>query len=268
MGGYVGYDAAIQGSAGLMSLNGDAGGDPLRLGLPVVDLATGFNACIGILAALMERSRSGKGQFIEAALYDCALPLLHPYATNFFLSGSAPRRTGNAHPNLYPYDQFKTKTKPIFLGVGNNRQFARFCAAIGKPELAQDGRFANNSDRVVNRAALRGAIEDVLAALDGEALCAQLLDRGVPCGVVQDIPAVLTHPHTRHRRMVVEQDQYKGVANPLKMSRTPPALRRTPPRFGEANRTVLAEAGYSAAEIDALIASGIVVETMRKAPED
>lgn len=268
LGGYVGYDAAIQGSAGLMSLNGEAQGEALRLGLPVVDLATGFNACIGILAALQERARSGQGQFIEAALYDCALPLLHPYATNFFLTGKAPRRTGNAHPNLYPYDQFRTKTKPIFLGVGNNRQFARFCTAIGRPELAQDRRFLDNADRVVNRAALRAEFEGVLAALDGEELCMQLLDRGVPCGVVEEIPDVLTHPHTRHRGMVIEEGGYKGVANPLKMSRTPPRLRHAPPRFGEANRAVLEEAGYSTAEIDALIVEGVVCTEMRKPPED
>ncbi|HXP32243.1 MAG TPA: CoA transferase [Stellaceae bacterium] len=268
LGGYAGYDAAVQGSSGIMSLNGEAEGEPLRVGLPVVDLATGFNAAIAILAALQERARSGQGQFIEVALYDSALALLHPYATNWFLTGKAPKRTGNAHPNLYPYDQFHTRGKPIFLAVGNNRQFARFCAEIGRSELAQDPRFLENAGRVTNRAALRAALEGTLAAVDGEALCTRLLDRGVPCGVVQDLPDVLTHPHTIHRGMICESGDYRGIASPVKMARTPAKLRRTPPRFGSANREVLTEAGYGKAEIDALIAAGIVGETMRKAPED
>lgn len=268
LGGYAGYDAAVQGSAGLMSLNGEADGPPLRVGVPVVDLATGFNAAIGILVALQERARSGKGQAIEVALYDSALGLLHPYATNWFLSGRPPKRTGNAHPNLAPYDQFRTRTKPIFLAIGNNRQFARFCAEIGQGALAQDARFHNNADRVVNRAALRAAIEGVLAEIDGEALTMRLLDRGVPCGVVEDLPSVLTHPHTLHRAMICAEGTYRGIANPVKLARTPATLRRTPPAFGSSNRDVLAEAGYSEAEIDALIAAGIVGETLRPPPQD
>jgi crotonobetainyl-CoA:carnitine CoA-transferase CaiB-like acyl-CoA transferase len=267
LGGYPGYDAAVQGMAGLMSLNGDPGGEPLRVGVPVVDLATGLNAALAIMMALHERQRSGRGQFVEATLYDCAVALLHPYAANWFLSGKPPQRTGNQHPNVAPYDQFRTRTKPIFLAIGNNRQFQRFCAEIGKPALSEDARFRDNKDRVVNRAALRREIEGAMALLDGEALTTRLLDRGVPCGVVQEVADVLTHPHTLHRRMVYEEGAYKGVGAPVKLSRTPPGLRRLPPAFGEANREVLAEAGYSAAEIDRLIAEGVVAATMTPAPE-
>jgi crotonobetainyl-CoA:carnitine CoA-transferase CaiB-like acyl-CoA transferase len=268
LGGYAGYDAAVQASSGIMSLNGEKDGAPLRVGIPVVDLATGYNAAVGILMALLERRRSGRGQFIEATLQDSGLMLIHPYATNWFLSGKAPRRTGNAHPNLSPYDQFPTRTKPLFLGVGNDRQFQRFCAAIGRPELARDPRFATNADRVGHAAALRAAIADALAEADGEELCLRLLERGVPCGVVQAVPDVLTHPHTKHRGMICELDDYRGVFNAIRMSRTPARLRRKPPAFGAANREVLAEAGYSAAEIDALVAAGVVLDTMRKAPAD
>jgi crotonobetainyl-CoA:carnitine CoA-transferase CaiB-like acyl-CoA transferase len=267
LGGYPGYDAAIQAMAGLMSLNGESSGEPLRVGIPLVDLATGLNAALAIMMALHERQHSGLGQFVEATLYDCAVALLHPYAANWFLSGKPPQRTGNQHPNVSPYDQFQTKTKPIFLAIGNNRQFQRFCAEIGKPALAEDARFRDNKDRVVNRAALRREIEGAMAALDGEALTTRLLDRGVPCGVVQGLPDVLTHPHTGHRKMIYEEGDYKGVGAPVKLSRTPPALRRTPPVFGAANREVLAEAGYSAAEIDRLIAAGIVATRMAAAPE-
>ncbi|MGO8921005.1 MAG: CaiB/BaiF CoA transferase family protein [Stellaceae bacterium] len=268
LGGYPGYDAAIQGMAGLMSLNGEAEGEPLRVGVPVVDLATGLNAALAIMMALQERQRSGKGQLVEATLYDCAVALLHPYAANWFLSGKPPLRTGNAHPNVAPYDQFRTRTKRIFLAIGNNRQYARFCAEIGRPELAEDARFRDNKDRVTNRAALRAEIEGAMAAIDGEALTMRLLDRGVPCGLVQELPDVLTHPHTRHRDMIYEQGDYRGVGAPLKLSRTPPGLRLKPPRFGEANREVLLEAGYGEAEIDRLIKSGIVAATMQKAAQD
>ena len=268
LGGYPGYDAAVQGMAGLMSLNGEAEGEPLRVGVPVVDLATGLNAALAIMMALQERERSGKGQFVEATLYDCAVALLHPYAANWFLSQQPPKRTGNQHPNVSPYDQFRTRTKRIFLAVGNNRQFARFCAEIGRSELAEDPRFRDNKDRLANRAALRREIEGAMAAIDGEALTMRLLDRGVPCGVVQELADVLTHPHTRHRDMIYERGAYRGVGAPLKLKRTPAALRRIPPRFGEANREVLKEAGYAEAEIDRLIASGIVAETMRKPAQD
>jgi crotonobetainyl-CoA:carnitine CoA-transferase CaiB-like acyl-CoA transferase len=268
LGGYAGYDAAVQGMAGLMSLNGEAEGEPLRVGVPVVDLATGLNAALAIMMALQERQRSGKGQLVEATLYDCAVALLHPYAANWFLSQKAPQRTGNAHPNVSPYDQFHTKTKRIFLAIGNNRQYARFCGEIGRPELAQDPRFRDNKDRVTNRAALRRELEGAMAALDGEALTMRLLDRGVPCGVVQELPDVLTHAHTKHRKMIYEQGAYRGVGAPVKLSRTPAALRRTPPRFGEANREVLREAGFGESEIERLIASGIVADTTQKPAED
>ncbi len=265
LGGYPGYDAAVQGMSGLMSLNGEADGEPLRVGVPVVDMATGLNAVIAILMAVHERARSGRGQFVEATLYDSAVALLHPYAANWFLSRKAPQRTGNAHPNVSPYDQFRTKTKRIFLAVGNNRQFARFCAEIGRPELAEDARFRDNRDRVVNRPALRQEIEGALAAIDGEALTMRLLDRGVPCGVVQDLPDVLTHPHTRHRGMVIEDGEYRGLGAPVKLSRTPASLRRLPPRFGEANRAVLREAGFGESEIAALIEAGVVLEKPQNA---
>jgi len=268
LGGYPGYDAAIQAMSGLMSLNGEDGGEALRVGVPVVDMATGLNATIAILLALTERARSGQGQFVEATLYDSAVALLHPYAANWFLSQKPPQRTGNAHPNVAPYDQFHTKTKPIFLAVGNNRQFARLCAEIGRPELAEDRRFRDNKDRTTNRPALREELEQALAAQDGEALTIRLLDRGVPCGVVQDLPGALTHAHTRHRDMVYERGRYQGLGNAIKMSRTPPALRRTPPDFAEANRELLAQAGYSDAEIERLITSGIVVMTLQKAAQD
>jgi crotonobetainyl-CoA:carnitine CoA-transferase CaiB-like acyl-CoA transferase len=267
LGGYPGYDAVIQGMAGLMSVNGEADGEPVRVGVPVVDLATGMNATIAILLALAERSRSGKGQFVEATLYDSAVALLHPHIANYFLTGKPPKRTGNAHSNVSPYDQFKTGTKRIFLGIGNDRQFARLCAEIDRPDLPEDKRFRNNGDRVTNRAALRVELEKALASVDGEAMTTKLLEQGVPAGPVQDVPEVVNHPHTRHRLMTVEKDGYRGTGNPVKMSRTPASVRSIPPQFGESTRAVLAEAGYAPREIEALIAAGIALAPKREAAE-
>src|SRR5712692_2727817 len=267
LGGYPGYDAVVQGMAGLMSVNGEPDGAPVRVGVPVVDLATGMNAAIAILMAVIERARSGKGQFVEATLYDSAIALLHPHFANFFLSGKPPVRTGNAHSNVSPYDQFKTGTKRIFLGIGNDRQFARLCTEIGRSDLPADLRFKTNGDRVNNRAALRVELETALATVDGEALTTKLLEEGGPAGPVLEVPDVVNHPHTRHRGMVVEKDGYRGTGNPIKLSRTPASVRSVPPQFGEATRAVLAEAGYSRAEIEALIAAGIAIAQTRKAAE-
>ncbi len=263
LGGYPGYDAVVQAMAGLMSINGEPDGAPLRVGTPVVDLTSGLNATIAILLALQERQRSGRGQFVEATLYDSAITLLYPYSANWLLSHQPPKRTGNAHPNVSPYDQFRTKTRRIFLGVGNDRQFARLCDEIARPDLPQNPLFRRNADRVTNRVALRRELEAALAEIDGEALALRLLDKGVPCGPVLDVPDVINHPHTRHRGMVTELGEYSGIGNPVKLTRTPASVRRPPPEFGSANREILAEAGYSQSEIDALIASGVVSEERR-----
>ncbi|HVJ55891.1 MAG TPA: CoA transferase [Aliidongia sp.] len=257
LGGRVGYDAVIQGMAGLMSVNGERGGEPLRIGIPLVDLSTGLNAVIGILLALTERNRSGRGQFVEATLFDSAVALLHPHLANFFLSGKNPTRTGNAHPNVSPYDCFPTRTVDIFLGVGNDGQFRKFCDKVGVPSLAEDARFASNKLRGLNRDALRAEIEPILAAFDGAEIADKLLSAGVPCGPVLELSDVTVHPHTLHREMVVEKGDYRGFGTPVKLSRTPGSVRTVPQGFGEATRRVLAAAGYSDADIDALIADQI-----------
>ncbi|MWL90730.1 CaiB/BaiF CoA-transferase family protein [Cupriavidus sp. SW-Y-13] len=229
LGGLPGYDAAIQAMAGIMSINGEPDGEPLRVGLPVVDMVTGLNAALGVLLALQERERSGRGQFVEAALYDSGLSLLHPHAANWFMSGKAPGRTGNAHPNIYPYDTVATATDPVFLAVGNDRQFRLLCAHIGVPELADDERFATAGARSVNRAMLKGTLESQMATWDGKALADELAAAGVPCAPVLSVPDALNHPHTAHREMVVEMEGgYKGLGAPIKLSRTPATYRYAP----------------------------------------
>lgn len=260
-GGFPGYDAVIQAWAGLISINGAPDSGQLRLGIPLVDLGTGMNAVIGILMAVNERHRSGKGQLVEASLYDTGIQLQHPHAANYLMSGKAPKLTGNSHPNIAPYDLYPTKTTPVFLGVGNNGQFAKLCATLGEPELASDPRFADNSLRVANRDALNDALTRLFADKDGVAVATELMAAGVPAGAAMSVPEAMSHPHTRHREMVIEMDGYSGTGVAVKLSRTPGAPQLPPPLFGGAGRDILKELGYSDSEIDGLIANGVLFET-------
>lgn len=258
LGGLPGYDAVIQAMAGLMSVNGESDGGPLRVGLPIVDMVTGLNALAGILLALNERQRSGLGQSLDISLYDCGVSLLHPHLANFFAAGKPPQRTGNAHPNIAPYDSYRTSTAAIFLAVGNDRQFARLCEHLGATALLEDPRFADNGCRSVNRQALKQALESHLAEHDGPALAQQLIGLGVPCGSIATVDQVVEHPHTRHRGLLVEIDDYRGVGSPVKLSRTPASYRSPPPALGEHTRQVLEGLGLDAQMIAGLYASGIV----------
>lgn len=258
LGGLPGYDAVIQAMAGLMSVNGESDGGPLRVGLPIVDMVTGLNALAGILLALNERQRSGLGQSLDISLYDCGVSLLHPHLANFFAAGKPPQRTGNAHPNIAPYDSYRTSTVAIFLAVGNDRQFARLCEHLGATALLEDPRFADNGCRSVNRQALKQALESHLAEHDGPALAQQLIGLGVPCGSIATVDQVVEHPHTRHRGLLVEIDDYRGVGSPVKLSRTPASYRSPPPALGEHTRQVLEGLGLDAQMIAGLYASGIV----------
>ena len=266
LGGFPGYDAVIQAMSGMMSVNGSPESGPVRVGTPMVDMGTGLNAVIAILMALLERERSGRGQFLDLTLYDCAVALLHPQAPNWLMSGREPAITGNAHPNIYPYDAFRTRDKQAFLAIGNNGQWARFCNAIGAGELAEDARFADNAARSRNRAELKPLLEAKLAEFECDALCDRLLRQGVPAGPVNAIPEVFTHAHTLHRgmRASVEGDEWEAPGIAAKLSRTPGSVRTAPPFFGNATREVLAEAGYAAAEIDQLIGSGVALAERRR----
>lgn len=234
LGAWPGYDAAVQAMSGIMSVNGEQGGDALRVGLPVVDMVTGMNAVIGVLLALQERQRSGLGQLVDASLYDSAISLLHPHAPNWFMDGKTPQRTGNAHPNIYPYDTLQTGTIAVFFAVGNDRQFHLLCTHIGCSKLAEDPRFATAGQRSVHRATLKPLLEQYLAAFEGEQLAIDLMALGVPASPVLSVPAALQHPHTAHRKMVVEMPGgYRGLGAPVKLSRTPASYRLPPLTPGE-----------------------------------
>ena len=268
LGGLPGYDAVIQAMCGMFSINGtpaDDGGDGgrTRIGIPLVDIGTGLFSAIGILMAIVERQRSGRGQFIDMTLHDAGIALMHPHIPNYLLSGKTPGLTGNAHPNISPYDKYPTATVDVFLAIGNDRTFGRLCAELGERHLADDPRFSSNGDRVTNRAALTEALLPLLADQDGEALCTRLLAKGVPAGPVRDVAEVWASDHARHRGMSAEFEGYRGWGLPIKFSRTPGRIERRPPRFGEHGREILREAGLSQDDIDELIGSGIVLETRR-----
>jgi formyl-CoA transferase len=260
LGGLPGYDAVVQAMSGLMSVNGEVGTTGVRLATPMVDLATGMYSTIAILMALQERTRSGRGQFLDMTLYDCATALLHPQAANYLLSGKRPVPLGNAHPNVAPYDKWTTRNGDIFIAIGNERQFVLLTQILGHPELADDPRFATNGDRLVHREALRLALNEAFAQADGHALAERLLRAGVPAGVVMPIDQALASEHSRARGMVVQTGDVAAVGTPIKFSRTPAQMRCAPPVFGQDSDAVLRDNGFSAAEIAALKASGVLVQ--------
>src|SRR6195256_3139167 len=174
LGNLPGYDAVLQAMCGLMSVNGDDASGPTRVGVPIIDLATGLSAACGILLSLSERERSGRGQLVDCSLYDTAMSLLHPHAANWFASGVTPKLTGSMHPSISPYEKFATRGGEIFLGVVNDGQFAKLCRCIGREDLLEDPRFARNGPRLENRVQLRKELEKALAADDGGAVCARL----------------------------------------------------------------------------------------------
>ena len=264
LGGFPGYDAMVQASAGLVSVNGSPDSDPVRVGVPVVDLSTGMNACMGILMSLYERNRSGKGQFVDATLYDSAVALHQPHAPNYFMGGLKPKRYGNSHGNLVPYANVPTKGRNIVIGAGNDGQFRKLTQMLGKPELADDPRFKTNKDRVAHRLELEAELAALTKDRDGETFSNELMLAGVPSGAVMEVPDVMEHPHTRHRGMVWEKDGWRNVGNPVKLSRTPAEVRSKPRRYGVDTRAVLGEYGYSPTEIDALIASGTALTEIKK----
>ena len=261
LGGAPGYDAIVQAMTGMMSINGHASGGDVRVGAPVVDMGTGLYATIGILMAIQERHKSGLGQFIDMSLYDSALALMHPHTGNYFLSKKPGTATGNAHPNIAPYDKFKTATNEIFMGIGNDAGFVRLCKALNLDELITDKRFLSNGDRVENRIALTKYLEDALSNVDGVEFSEKLLAAGIPAGPVRNIEEAINHPQTKERQMTISKDEYKGVSSPIKFSRSRSVgIKHKPPIIGQHTKGILKEAGYNEDAINKLLSEEIVFQ--------
>ena len=250
----AGYDYAVQGMGGLMSITGerdDIGGGPQKVGVAVADLFTGMYAAVAILAALRHAEKTGEGQAIDMALLDTQVAMLANLGANYLVSGKVPGRSGNAHQNIVPYQVFETAPAPdgskdhIILAVGNDSQFAKFCEVAGRPELAQDGRFAKNQDRVRNRAVLVPQLEQVMQQRGKAQWLAALEAAKVPCGAINNLAEVFDDPQVRQRGMVDSwshplEPALRLVASPMKLSATPVRTDLPPPLLGQHTDEVLA----------------------------
>lgn len=258
LGGLPGYDAIVQAMCGLMSINGEPASGPTRIGVPIVDHLTAYTALTGILMALIDRQRSGQGQRVEATLFDTALSLLVPHASNWMHSARTPELLGSAHPNIAPYDKFACRDGAIFLGILNDRQFRRFCEHLGLCTLLADERFASNSQRLAHRAELRAEIETTLAPLSRDSVCQELMRQGVPVGPVNTVPEAFQQAHVEHRGMHIARPGYQGVGLPTQLSRTPGRAARSPPTYGQHSEEVLQEIGLTQSRIAELRELGVL----------
>jgi crotonobetainyl-CoA:carnitine CoA-transferase CaiB-like acyl-CoA transferase len=249
LGGLPGYDAVLQSYAGLMSVNGYPDRGPLRVGVPLVDLMTANLAFAGVLLALHDRSRSGVGQLVDIALLDAAVSLLHPHSATWLSTGIDPPRTGGAHPLVAPYQVFATRTGDFFVGAANDRQFSALLDVLGRPDLALDARFRDNASRVANRTALVDLLAELIGGWDREELSRRLLERGVPAAAVNGLGEALTSPQVLHRRMVLDEDGYRGVGVPIKLGRSGSARPRVAGAVGADRDELMTELGYDADEI-------------------
>ena len=263
----AGYDYAIQGMGGLMSVTGERddlpGGGPQKVGVAVADLFTGLYATVAILAALRHRDATGQGQVIDMALLDTQVAMLANLGSNYLTTGVAPKRVGNAHQNIVPYQVFETSDGHLILAVGNDAQFSRFCDVAGCSELARDTRFSSNANRVRNRDLLVPKLSLLMKARPRAAWLAALEAAKVPCGAINNLQEVFDDPQVLAREMVVPvnhplTDTLRLVASPMKLSATPVTYRRAPPLLGQHTDEVLAEFGLHPDQVAQLRVDGIV----------
>lgn len=258
LGGKPGYDAVGQAYCGLMSVNGSPSDGATRLGIPIVDIASGLNGIVGILLALYERDRSGKGQHIDVSLFDSGIGMQHPYGAIWFGSGIAPQPVGNGHPDVAPYNKFRARDGDIFIGAPKDAQFRRLVQYLGKPEVADDPRFRGSHDRVENKAALEAILAPLIARFDVEPLAEALMNAQVAAAPVYTLPQAFAAPHTKHRKMHVQVGDYQGIGIPVKLSRTPGSIRSVPRGYAADTPETLASLGYTPAEIEQLMKEGSV----------
>jgi len=258
-----GYDYIVQGMSGLMSITGPADGEPHKVGVAVTDLFTGLYAANAVQAALLARYRTGRGQHIDMALFDCSLAMLANVGMNYLVSGNTPPRLGNAHPNIVPYQVFAAADGHFILACGNDKQFRAVTELIGQPALADDARFATNPERVAHRELLVGRLAEAFGAATRDDWLARLDAAGVPCGPINSVAEAFADPQAVARGMRIEMQDAAGQAVPLmgcpvRLSDTPAVYRQAPPKLGEHTEAVLAELGYDREQIATLQASGTV----------
>jgi crotonobetainyl-CoA:carnitine CoA-transferase CaiB-like acyl-CoA transferase len=259
-----GYDFMIQGMGGIMSVTGEKGGGPQRVGIPIADIMTGMYASIAVCAALAHRAETGRGQHLDLALLDCQVAVLAYQAMNYLATGVAPAPAGNVHPNIVPYQPFRTSDGDVIIACGNDNLFRKFCEVAGCQELARDERFATNADRVRNRAAIEPLIETVTRSRTTREWVAALEAAGVPCGPINTLQEVFEEPQVKARGMLrnlphANAGTVPQVVSPMKFSGTPLDFHSAPPVLGEHTDAVLRDLlGRSEAQIAELRAAGCV----------
>ncbi|MGF6258409.1 CaiB/BaiF CoA transferase family protein [Ensifer sp. LBL] len=253
----AGYDYIVQGMSGIMDLTGEPDREPQKIGVAFADIFTGLYGVIAVQAALAQRERTGEGQQIDMALLDCMTGVLANQALNFLVSGKAPRRLGNAHPNIAPYQVFPTSDGHLIVAVGNDRQFVKFCTLLGRSDLATDERFLTNALRVQNRDTLTPELSAETAKIERDTLLKLLEDAGVPGGPINTVADVFADPQIEHRQMRVDTPHSgaaagtsPGVRTPIRFSAAELALDRGVPRLGEHTAEVLAEIGMDVSKRD------------------
>ncbi|WP_159912147.1 CaiB/BaiF CoA-transferase family protein [Pantoea sp. 18069] len=261
------YDFLIQAMGGLMSVTGERdgqpGGGPQKVGVPIVDLMTGMYTAVAVLAAVARRDQSGVGDAIDIAMLDVQVATLANQAMNYLVSGKVPQRNGNAHPNIQPQDVYACADGDAILVVGNDGQFAKLCAVLGHAEWAQDARFATNAQRVRNIQILSAMLRHAFAQRPRADLIAALDGAGVPCGAINSVPEVFEDPQVKARGMLKYVPhpcgvQIPQVSSPMRFAQTPLQDLAAPPLLGQHSRQVLEELGYSAERIDKLQAAGVL----------
>jgi len=262
--GRAGYDFMIQAMGGMMSVTGEADGQPMKIGVALADVLTGLYAANAIQAALIHQQKTGAGQYIDMALLDVQVATLANQAMNFLASGMSPQRRGNSHPNIVPYQAFQTGDGHIILAIGNDAQFERFCKLAGRGELAADVRFRSNSDRVRNRELLVPQVAAIMLQKSSADWLVALNAEGIPGGPINDIEQVFADPQVQHRGLQLELDhpdagKVASVANPIRMSLTPIQYDRAPPLLGQHTGEVLTRLlGMDAQQVSRLKQDNII----------
>lgn len=250
-----GYDAILQAEGGMMSITGPVDGPPSRVGIPIIDITAGMFASTSILAALRARDLTGEGQLVDISLFDAHIALLTNVASNYLVGGRPPRRLGNAHPNLVPYDSFSARDGWFVVGIANDKQWGLLCDVLARPDIKTDSRFAANRDRVTNREELVAELNRIFSERDVDQWLAELVRAGLPCGRINAIPEVFSHPQAQARAMTLESEHpTAGTVRlpgfPYKFSQTPADIRRPPPLLGQHTEEVLTSLlDYSSADV-------------------